>query len=411
MNWTLLVPGALLPPRLAPELARAMRAPALANQLALARPMPPLFKLESTAQPFAPFAPQAAHWNWLARSFGLDGQALVTAPYAWRAAADAGAQSAAPVDDMWIAHCEPVHLAIARDHFVVTDLGDAPLLPQEAADLLGLANAVLAGEPAGAAPPLQLAVRGGLWFLLSPTPLQLKTWSLDAVLGQSIQDRLPVDTGTGADARRWRVLANEIQMSWHASRTADAREDAGIRAANALWLHGGGIWRRLDAIAMRNLRADPATAEHGTLRGWLQAAGHHPTAGSAPADDRRTGGGAEAGADTLSVCRDLFWPYAHQAWESWLERLPLVEARIECEMQAARAAGAHRFDLVLCGAVASRAVTLPLQARWWRRLRANAHAPATVLQRWLTEMPSVAAADSRPDVRPDAGATHGARAA
>jgi hypothetical protein len=382
MNWTLLVPGALLPPQLAPELARAMRAPALAHQLALARPLPPL--AHGGAQP-QPAATHAAHWAWLARDFGLDADALVTAPYAWRAAAARDAAGQADDDTLWIAHCEPVHLAIARDHFVVTDLGDAPLQPPEAAELLERANAVLAAAAGDGAPALRLVVRADQWFLLSPAPLALRTWSLDAVLGRSVQDRLPVDTGAdggaGGDARRWRVLGNEIQMSWHASRATAAREDAGQRPANALWLHGGGRWRPLASAPARVLRVDAGSAEDTVLRGWQQA-------GAAPAE-------AQAHADTLSICRALFGPYAHQAWESWLERLSVVEARIEAELAMARAAGAQRFDLVLCGAAQARRIELPLQAPWWRRLRANAHPPALLLQRWLTEGAAAAGAGPR----------------
>jgi hypothetical protein len=162
-------------------------------------------------------------------------------------------------------------------------------------------------------------------------------------------------------------------MSWHASQTTAARDEAGVRAANALWLHGGGTWRRLDGVAARALRIEPGSVESPVLRGWLQAGGACALAA------------AGTGADTLSICRELFGPYAHQAWESWMQRLATVEARIGTELTLARAAGAHRFDLVLCGAVQSRTIALPLQASWWRRLRANAHAPALLLERWLTE--------------------------
>jgi len=367
MNWTLLVPGALLPPRLAPELARAMRVPSLVQQLALARPLPPVARADAGAPSGAHTA--AAHWRWLAQDLGLDDTDLATAPYCWRGASADGAAPAGD-DDAWIAHCEPVHLAIARDHFVVTDLGDAPLTEPETDELLERANAVLAAETGGA-PSLQLHVRGGRWFLRSAEPLQLKTWSLDAVLGQSVQERLPVDTGRRGDARRWRVLGNEIQMSWHASRTSEQRETAGARTANALWLHGGGAWRRLHHVSARTLRVDPASAESAALHGWMLAG-----AGGAP---------IAPGADVLALCRALFVPFAHQAWESWLERLGAVEAQLEAELQAARAAGARRFDLVLCGAAQARTIGLPLQVPWWRRLRAHAHPPAVVLERWLAE--------------------------
>jgi hypothetical protein len=70
-----------------------------------------------------------------------------------------------------------------------------------------------------------------------------------------------------------------------------------------------------------------------------------------------------------------------------------LEARIDADLAAARSAGAARFDLVLCGGGSTRTVTLPLQPPWWRRLRSGAHAPAVLLQRWLTQAPPAA----RPD--------------
>ena len=396
MNWTLLVPGGLLPPALAPELSRSIRAPLLIAQLALARPVPP--RASPGAFPIDTGARQSAHWQWLAQRLGVDADDLPTAPYAWRGAS--AHRSSAPLEPenggmqagMWIAHCEPVHMAIARDHFVVTDLARAPLQEAEASELLERANAVLEAETSSsaghAAPRLQIAVNGGRWFLLSPRPLDLTTWALDAVLGQSVQYRLP----TGKDARRWRVLANEVQMSWHASRANDAREAAGQDPANGLWLHGGGVWQPLAAVPPMDVHAQDAPAEAAALRGWLSAA----AASTGPAGESAPGSAPVGAApQTLSICRALFPAYAHQAWESWLAQWPVLEARLEADLAAARRAGARRFDLVLCGAAGTRSITLPLQAPWWRRLRAGSPAPAALLQRWLTEAPPAAAPHSK----------------
>jgi hypothetical protein len=420
MDWTLLVPGALVAPRLAPELARALDAPLLAAQLRDARAVAAGPGRAATAH-LAPEARQAVHWAWLAGHFGLDPAATATAPYAWHWIGDATADVAAdaeavagadvatgavpdaeadlPADradaTLWVAYCTPVHLAIARDHFVVSDLGAAPLQDAEARELLDRANAVLAAEPPAARgagePPLRLAQRGGTWFLLAPQPLELQTWQLDAVLGQSVQDRLPV----GPAARRWRVLVNEIQMSWHASASAAAREDAGARAANALWLHGGGRW---SALALPTgsgtaLRMAGAVAEDAVVRGWLQAGGV-----AAP---------AQAPTATLAVCRALFSAHAHQAWESWLEAWPAVEARLDAELDAARQAGARRFELVLCGAHGARVLALPLRTPWWHRLRRPTPA-AAIVQRWLAE-PAPPAASARTGGA-HAGASHRAAA-
>lgn len=377
MNWTLLVPGALLPPALAPEMARHLQLPGLVRHLAGAgAAVGPAPRLAPAGRPAAPTA--APHWGWLARRFGVADEPLASAPYAWRAL---GAQSAAvradhradgtvAAEPTWLAHCEPVHLAIARDHFVVTDLADAPLQAAEAAELLALANTALAGDGDAAAAGWRLEARGGRWFLRGNAPLRLKTWSLDAVLGQSVQDRLPV----GDDARRWRVLANEVQMRWHASAATAARDSAGVRAANALWLHGGGSWRPLAPAGIGTLRLDGAPEEAAVVRGWLQAAGT-----------------PVVGGDTLAIFRGLFSAHAHQAWASWAQQMPAFAAHLEAELAAARSAGARQFTLVLCGSHECRALHLPLQPGWWQRWRSGQRAPAAVLQRWLGEAADTAA--------------------
>jgi hypothetical protein len=348
MKWTLLVPGALLPAALAPELARAIRAPLLVQHLLGAQRGPELAAGEHSDG--------APHWSWLARAFGQATEPPVTAPYAWHADGPGDAATR----DCWIAHCEPVHMAIARDHFTVTDLGDDPLQTAEAARLFELAGEALA-PPADAG--LRFAERGGRWFLLSERPLDLLTFGIDTVLGRSAHERLPA----GADARRWRVLSNEIQMRWHASEVNAAREERGARAVNAVWIHGGGRWHPLPGGTVGALHADPGGAEAEILRGWMHAAGAHK------------------GRDALSLHRGLFAAHAHQAWESWLGQLDALALQIDRDLASARAAGARRFELVLCGAQTARSLALPLDRSWWTRWRGAPRDPARLLQRLLGE--------------------------
>jgi len=372
MKWTLVVPGALLPAALAPELVRAIQAPRLVQWLATARSGSECSTSERNAG--------APHWSWLAKSFGLDADMPVTAPYAWQA-------SGAPDPDSqgcWIAQCDPVHMAIARDHLVVTDLGDAPLLAEEAEHLFALANEVLcgsvpdvereaandAGRAVGRRSGLRFAARGKQWFLLAEQPLHLETAAVDAVLGRSVHERMP----TGNDARRWRILANEIQMLWHASSVNAARELRDAPTANALWIHGGGRWQPLPPSTVTELRTDDAPADAAVLRGWIQAASAAP--GQRP---------AHAAGDLISLCRSLFAPFAHQAWESWLDQLAALEDRIEQDLATARQLGAERFELVLCGVRQVRTLILPLRRPWWSWPRSAPHAQTRLLQRLLGE--------------------------
>src|SRR5450631_2039106 len=327
MIWTLLVPGGLLPAPAAPALVRAMQAPGLVRAIVEARRGPSLVAAEDGAG--------AAHWAWLARAFVPAAGWPVTAPYAWHALAPATGGAPAPQAG-WFAHCDPVHMSIARDHFVVSDLGATPLGADDAQELLALANE--AAAPQG----LAFAIRGGYWFLLCGQDLQLQACPLDAVLGQSAQDRLP----TGSDARRWRVLLNEIQMRWHASAVNERREQQDARVVNGLWIHGAGRWRALPVSAVTRLHADPAfDDDEPVVRGWLDAAA---TAGA-------------AGDGTLSIYRGMYRSYAHQAWESWLAGLGALQQRLEQDLARARACGATRLDLVLCGARETRTLRVAVR--------------------------------------------------
>jgi hypothetical protein len=346
---TLVVAGALLPAALAPQILAAARVPRLAERLRGAR--------RRATHRAAARSGGAAHWSWLAQALGLPADPPASAPYAWQALGGAAAPGAEP---RWIAHCEPVHIVVARDHLRATDLGSDALSAEESAALLALANeaarASAAAAPPGDAPPLQFAERGGHWFVQAAVPLQLETWPLDAVLGRSIQACLPA----GAHARAWRRLENEIQMMWHASAVTEPREERGARPANALWLHGGGSWRALGPATAAALALPPAGRDAAILAGW------------------RAAGAARM--QRLAFHGALFAAYAQRAWDDWLDQLPALEARVEDEAQQAQREGTA-FELVLCGAHEARTYALPGGAPSWRLLGA-----------WLRELPRGAGA-------------------
>ena len=420
MKWTLLVPGALLPASVAPEMARAIEAPRLARRLASARSVvdPASVSLrESTEDAAASAPPTTPHWAWLARAFGADGTPPVTGPYAWQAGCMAEHSRVDPdaqrvsAGKMWVARCDPVHMNLARDHFVVTGLGNAPMHTADAQQLLALANEALRGtvppDPAApeSAPALRLAARAGHWFLLAERRLNLRTTDLDCVLGQSVQDRLP----TGADAQRWRVLSNEIQMRWHDCPVNRFREEAGQPAVNALWLHGGGYLLPLRGVPRVRLVAAPGSSEALTVRGWMIAARgglddtmDGPLERSPSRPEARPAAALRDG-DTLAIHRDLFESFAHQTWETWLDQLIQLQERIEHDLDEAKRRGATDFELVLCGTRQSRTLRLPMHSSWWQRLRGAPRQTAALLQRWLAEAPAPRSAVGR--VRAAAAAT------
>jgi hypothetical protein len=331
MSWTLLVPGALLPAALAPEITRALRAPRLAEHLAAARPA----AVQAAAERHA----GAAHLSWLAQRYGLP-EDLPAAPYAWRAA-DRDGPAAQPA---WVAFCEPVHVLVGRERLRLLALAPEALQPDEDAALLALANEAAAGS---AALGLRFERRGGRWYAGASAPLRLDTWPLEAVLGRSLAERQP----GGAQARAWRVLSNEIQMMWHASAVNEAREARGARTANALWLHGGGAWRALPAHGLDWLRTDALPGLDGVLQGWHAA------------------GASTAAVGGLAVHGGLFAAWASQDWDAWLAAVPAWEGFLEQELARARAAGAGQIELVLGGTEQTRSLRLPLRAPWWQRWR------------------------------------------
>jgi hypothetical protein len=354
MKWTLLVPGALLPASLAPEIARAIHTPRLVERLRLARRGNGYETPEADAG--------AAHWAWLARELGLGAAAPVTAPYAWASSAEATAatQPEAAAQQPYIAHCDPVHMAIARDHLLIAAL-DAPLREEETQALLALANE--AATQAAQLPALRVAVRAGRWFLLAAAPLDLQAGALDAVLGRPLQERLP----GGAHARALRMFANEVQMMWHASEVNAAREARGERTVNAFWIHGGGPWTRLAPRGLQRVRADDSPADAAILRGWQQAGAQEPANASAP------GGGR-----SLALFRGLHGPRAHQSWDEWLAQLAALEACVEAEAQQAQRQGAAELELALCGEREVRTLALSLR---------SAPAPLAAISAWARRWP------------------------
>lgn len=390
MSWTLLVPAALLPSAIAARLAPALQLPAMERYLA-----------EAQRQPVTPaHLPELpAHWSWLTTAFGLS--TPVTAPYLWRwldplpyAPPSPGAR---PESSQWLALCEPVHLALAHDHVRLLDLADSTLSEAAATQLLALANAALSEGPlpTGHAQAPTLVQRGGRWFLRADAALDVHGAPMDAVLGQALQAHLP----QGRDAGWWRGRLNEVQMRWHASAVNSARERAGERVVNGLWLHGGGMWQALPAAryaaAATALGEAPLTCSSAKLpaaalataqivAAWLEAARVTAAAAAAP-------GGASA-AMKLAVYAELQRPYAYQDWDAWARAVHGLEPRLVTLLAAARAAGVGQFQLMLCGRASVQAYTLDLQGprwrRWWRRRSVAPQGP------WLAEAPPMSAAGS-----------------
>lgn len=214
---TLVLPGALVPPTWLkdPQWAARLDAHEAARRLARS------FAAHATAdQAAAPGAlPHALpHETWLARRFNLEHGA------AWHAAS---AHADGVGDAAW--RVDPVHLRAGLDHVALSNMPAAELSPGDARALADVVQPLLVDHG------MTLVVGPeGRWYLRADALLQVTTSTPLTALGRSIEAYLPA----GPDARRWRRLVTEIEMTLHVHPVNEARERAGKLPINSLWLTG-----------------------------------------------------------------------------------------------------------------------------------------------------------------------------
>lgn len=124
----------------------------------------------------------------------------------------------------------PVHLHIARDHLVLTDVRQLPIDEQTSRNLFESASPLF--------DELGHELRFGdacHWFMRADAWYALRTTTPDAATGHNVDVWLP----SGEHARAWRKLHNEVQMLWHSHPVNEVREAHGLPRINALWLWGG----------------------------------------------------------------------------------------------------------------------------------------------------------------------------
>ncbi len=165
--------------------------------------------------------PDPGHEDWLQKAFGLP-------PGAPIAACSALADTASQVH--W--RLDPVTLHIGRDHLVLTDPARLALGADDARALAASIAGLFQDEGL-----TLVAAHPSRWYLQETEPsrgLRLKTRSMLAALGRSIDGWQP----TGDDARRWRRIVNEVQMSWFRHPVNERRESEGLMPVNSLWIEG-----------------------------------------------------------------------------------------------------------------------------------------------------------------------------
>jgi hypothetical protein len=200
---------------------------------------------------------------------------------------------------------EPVHFHLGRDHVILLAGAARDLSPEHAHALMGAIEPLLAGES------LAMTVLDPETWLLagrsSDASLSLECASAEAAAGRNIEGYLP----DGPDARRYRRLLNEIQMTWHEHPVNAEREARGSRAINGIWLSG--------PVSPPALAAWRAAQADGTAR----------------IDER------------------LLEARLRDDRHDWLAALPAIEERLHADLSSQGASG-----ILLCG---------DEESRWLRR--------------------------------------------
>jgi hypothetical protein len=350
---SLVLPFALPVPEFAPDLIRALEAPALAALLS-----------RSSSQIFRPLEGSARvlpHELWIARCLGL---ANGTAPgFATSSMRGYGLD---PGDGTWFI-VNPAHIQIAHSHLMMGDTRRLDLREDEARGLFDSARACC--EDAGHA---LLYGAPDTWFLRADTWDGIQTASPDAAVGMNLTDWVPA----GQQARAFRKLQNEVQVSWYTHPVNAAREARGQAPINSIWPWGASSMAgehalKLVARAAAKLAPQPAVATFATP-GWLTALADQRLDSLGGIGGLIAAGDADGGADKgrLLVCGNAAAAAIAADWHAWLQEMHTLEQALFAPLLAALKQGRIKsLRLVLSHRDGHlETTTTPMaQRKFWRR--------------------------------------------
>ena len=278
----------------------------------------------------------------LARLFGLHGDTLPLATLRRLGEADAPAPEPG---SHWLC-ADPVNLSFAREHLLLQAFPDEELDAAESAELIAELNAIFAdlGRFEACAPTR--------WYLRLHRPTAVTLYPLDDVTGRPVKHFLP----EGDDARLWQRTMNEAQIVLHNHARSRAREEAGRRAVNSVWLWGAGALDTPPQAPARHVQAtDPISI------GLARAAG---VAVGAPDP------GAALTQDTLVVLDMLRKPAQQLDLDTWRRGLETLEREWFAPLAEAFRAG--RLERLRLSAPSDRGtleLALSASERWkfWRK--------------------------------------------
>jgi hypothetical protein len=135
-----------------------------------------------------------------------------------------------PQQAYWL-RADPVHLRPEPGGLVLTEIGDWPVAPAEAATLIETLNRQFAADGIAFVAPCPQR-----WYVHVEADPQIATVALDEVVDRPIDPHLPAGSG----ALAWHRVLNEIQMLLHDHPVNREREARGFPPVNSVWLWGGG---------------------------------------------------------------------------------------------------------------------------------------------------------------------------
>jgi hypothetical protein len=343
---SLVLPFALPAPEFAPDLTRALQAPALAALLS---------RISDTRyRPLDADARVLPHELWIARALGLaHGLVPGVATSAMRAI------GLDPEDGMWFV-VNPTHIQIARTHLQMGDTRALDLREHEARALFDSARPCF--EDAG------YALAWGThdtWFMRADDWTEITTASPDAAVNMNLTDWMP----SGPQARAFRKLQNDVQVTWFTDPANAAREARGQLPINAFWPWGNASMatehaQQLVAKVSGKPLVRPRVAAF-EAPGWLTALADRRIDSLADADALLDGDDR-----WLLACGNVMAPGIAADWSGWLQQMQRLETGLFAPLLAALKNGRIKeVRLVLSHRDGHlETTTTPLaQRKFWRR--------------------------------------------
>lgn len=277
---------------------------------------------------------------WLSAAFGATGAGIAKLTYLL----DFGEMP----EGEWL-RADPVHLRPDRDRVMLFDASVLDLQADEAASLVALLNRQFAED--GLKFVMATPDR---WYVQLPDTVSISTTPLDRVVGGDIHPHLPA----GAEAMKWHRWLNEIQMLLYTAPANDARELAGKRAANSVWVWGEGALPASASTVFTHVVADAPAARAYAALGKLA----NSTLGAGIAG-MGEGGSVLVYLDSLSSANSVADVYG------WRDALQTAETQWFAPLWALwREGRIDRLEIIMPGPKNTRRAVLTKSDRWkfWR---------------------------------------------